>query len=632
MANSPRLNARHSPLALEARNFMTEAVRNALPGYEPRTSQIRMMHRCAETIESGGRLLAEAGTGTGKTFAYLIPAVLSGEKTLVTTRTVNLQEQLGSKDLDFLSSLRGFKYAIAKGRGHFLCKRRLNAFQPSEKTEMDEHIRMLEWVSETETGDIEQYRSRRKPGIWAKIFCDSDACTGKQCSYYGGCYYYAARRRWTNAQVIITNHALLAINTMMPLDSRILPSTDILVIDEAHALDSVFCDQIGITLSNLGCEHILNRLLKTDARGHYKGLLAKTPVLYPVIESLRSETGIFWERVLKEVQCKKLIRGSFPLRDSLLSLAEAFHSLVDTIKSFSGGLFEEEDEEIEIKAAMAKLLKIGIDLETFSGEAPDFVRWVEAEERKISLRMSPVYPSEFIQKNLLPEYDSVILTSATLSCGGQFGLIEATLGIHDAEKISVPSPFHLSAQVRLEVIRGIDLRKEHGIERLATVVIEVSAKKEGGTLILFTSKDVMKKIWELSADTLTEAGLYPIMQGDLPNSRMLEIMRESRNTVIYGLDSFWEGIDVRGDSLKTIIITKLPFEVPTEPLVQARTEMIERDGRNAFLEYSLPRAVLKYRQGFGRLIRSKTDTGRIVVCDERILTRTYGTLFLESIQ
>jgi ATP-dependent DNA helicase DinG len=244
--------------------------------------------------------------------------------------------------------------------------------------------------------------------------------------------------------------------------------------------------------------------------------------------------------------------------------------------------------------------------------------------------MSPVYPSEFIRNNLLPEYNSVILTSATLSVKGNFSLIENTLGISDSEKLSVSSPFDIKKQVAVTIKKGIDLRNEENIAKLASVIIEETPREEGGTLILFTSRDVMRKTWVQTAEELENFGLKPLMQGDYSNRKMLEIMRESNNTVIFGLDSFWEGVDVRGDALKCIIITKLPFEVPTEPIVQARTEIIDSEGGNPFYEYSLPKAVLKFRQGFGRLIRTRTDTGRIVVCDERILTKAYGKSFLEN--
>jgi ATP-dependent DNA helicase DinG len=382
-------------------------------------------------------------------------------------------------------------------------------------------------------------------------------------------------------------------------------------------------------LSNRGLDKIFNRLLKTDERGIYKGLLSKSPALFPVVESLRMETSFFWEQVAKEMKSRTIIRGSLPLKYSLMALVESIETLLESIKTSAMGLFE-EDEEIELKASIVKLLAVAEDMKTFCDETPGFVRWVETEEKNTALRMSPVYSSEFIKSNLLPEYNSIILTSATLSVSGDFNLIENTLGVHGSKKLYVSSPFDMKNQVSVEIKKGIDLRDEDSIEKLARVIIEEAGRAKGGTLVLFTSKDVMRKTRELTAEELSKINLNPMVQGESSGRRMLETMRKSRNTVIFGLDSFWEGVDVCGDSLKCLIITKLPFEVPTEPIFQARTEMIEREGGNAFYEYSLPRAVLKFRQGFGRLIRSKTDTGRIIICDERILTKTYGKMFMKG--
>jgi len=620
----------NSALAKKSEEFLVVNVGKALENYEIRPSQIRMMNACASNIEREGTLMAEAGTGTGKTFAYLIPAILSGRKVLVTTRTINLQEQLASKDLKFLSLLKKFDYAVAKGRRNYLCKRRLNAFTPADQNEIDEHKDVLDWIMEIETGDIEDYRSLRKPVIWDRICSNADACKGKKCQYYKDCYYFMARRQWAHSQVVVTNHALLALNCMMQDDAGILPEADVLVIDEAHALDTVFSEQIGIRISNRGIEHLFNRLLKTDERGHYRGLLSKSPILFPLVESLRMETGFFWEQVTKEMQSRRIIRGTFSLRYALTALIESIDTLIENIKTSSTGLFE-EDEEIEIRAAVVALLTLSADMETFCEEASGFVRWVEIEEKTRALRMSPIYPSEFIRKNLLQEYGSIILTSATLSVSEDFSLIEKTLGIQNADKLSVPSPFDMKKQVTVEIRKGIDLKNEDSVYGLSRVIVEEVAKEEGGTLVLFTSKDVMKKTWELAAEELKNIGFNPMIQGETPNRKMLERMRASRNTVLFGLDSFWEGVDVRGDALKCLIITKLPFEVPTEPIVQARTEIIEQEGGNPFYEYSLPRAVLKFKQGFGRLIRTKVDTGRIIVCDERILTKAYGKRFLENI-
>jgi ATP-dependent DNA helicase DinG len=302
------------------------------------------------------------------------------------------------------------------------------------------------------------------------------------------------------------------------------------------------------------------------------------------------------------------------------------------MKSATSGLFE-EDEEIELRAAMMKLRDIAAAIGQFPEGLTDYVRWIEIEERRTALRMSPVYPRDFIRKSILPSHESVILTSATLSVAGDFSFNEHLLGLEDSRKAVFPSVFDLARQTTIDIRHGIDLRNDpESIRRLAEVIIEEASKKDGGVLVLFTSKDVMKKTWDITESALLLMGLKPMMQGEqIKNRYMLDIMRECDNAVIFGLDSFWEGVDIRGDALKCLIITKLPFEVPTAPITLARTEDIEKRGGNPFYEYSLPRAVIKFRQGFGRLIRSKTDTGRVIICDERIETKRYGRKFLESI-
>lgn len=252
---------------------------------------------------------------------------------MVSTRTINLQEQLVSKDLRFLSSLKEFDFAIAKGRGHYICKRRLNAFKPGGRDEFEDHRSILEWLTESETGDLEDYGLGRMPAIWDRICSDADACTGKKCSYYRDCYYFAARQKWSQAQIVVTNHALLAVNSVMQHDSKILPEADILVIDEAHALDTAFSDQIGIRISKRGVENLYNRLLKTDERDRYRGLLSRSPALFPLVESLRMETALFWEQVAKEMKSKRIIRGSFPLKSALTALAESINALIENIRT-----------------------------------------------------------------------------------------------------------------------------------------------------------------------------------------------------------------------------------------------------------------------------------------------------------
>ena len=620
-----------SELQKSALSFLQNEITDALEGYEVRLSQAEMTGVCSEVIEKGGVLIVEAGTGTGKTFAYLIPAVLSGQKVIVSTRTKNLQEQLVGKDLKFLASLKDFDYALAKGRSNYICLRRLHAYIPTKREEVSDYEMLTEWASETESGDFEDF-CQRDSTLLEKVCSDSDACRKSKCQYYRQCFYYRARAKWEKARILVVNHALFSINALMPDDSKLLPEADVLVLDEAHTLDNVLSSQIGITLSVRRFESIINRLLKLEERGVYRGLLAKSPDLFPVIESLRSEMGLFWIRVKEGSRDKEIINNSFILRELMKDLAESMKSCIDAIKASVLGLFQ-EDEEIELTAAIVKLHLFAFDMETFAAGMEGFVRWSEIEDKKIALRMIPVYPKDFVTSNIVPAYETIILTSATLSVNKDFSLITDTLGLADAEMKTLPSPFDTQKQVRIEIKRGINLLGNgEGIEKLAKVILEEAAQKGGGVLVLFTSRKVMDNTWDMVSVELMEMGLFPMKQGgDMANKAMLEVMRDTTKGVILGLDSFWEGVDIRGDSLKTVVITKLPFLLPTEPIVVAREEALRKAGRNPFYEYMLPAAVLKFKQGFGRLIRSKNDEGRVIICDERIQTQRYGQRFLESI-
>ncbi len=633
----------NSGLARASERFLTESVGRAMQGYELRQSQLDMMHACCSILEAEGTLLAEAGTGTGKTFAYLVPIILSGKRALVSTRTINLQEQIVSKDLKFLSGLIEFDYAIAKGRGNYLCLRRLQAFRANDEKEAGEYRGILNWVRKSKTGDIVDYNGMNSSGrsnnlnrlsIWDRVCSDADACKGLKCGLYGKCFYFSAREKWEKAQVVVANHALVGINAMLAGDAKILPAADVLVADEAHALDHVLSEVAGITLSNRGFDYILSRFLRPDEKGTYKGLLSQSPHLFTEFESLKTEMGLFWIHVRNAVRHRETIRGRFALKELMAGLAGTINAFIEKIRTSTTGLFQ-EDDELELKAAIIKLQAFAGGMEEFNTESPDkvkdSVRWADIEENRIALRMSPVYPRDFVVDSIVPEYRAMILTSATLSVSGDFGFITKVLGLEESEKIAVPSPFDLREQVAVDIRRGINLKVPGSTEKLAKVIVEEASEKDGGVLVLFTSRDVMKRTWGQALEDLTLMDLNPMMQGEMPNRLMLEIMRESENSVIFGLDSFWEGVDVKGDALKCLIITKLPFEVPTEPIVKARTEEIDREGGNSFYEYSLPRAVLKFKQGFGRLIRSGSDRGRVVICDERIETMAYGRKFLESV-
>lgn len=609
--------------------FLKETVGRAMENYEIRMPQLEMLKACSKTISDGGILMAEAGTGTGKTFAYLIPSILSKKKAIISTRTINLQEQLVSKDLKFLSSLYSFDYAIAKGRSNYLCLRRLNVFRHESDEEPADYRNILIWASKTEDGDIEDY-GLKKPSIWGRVSSDPDACKGRKCGHLNQCFYFRARQKWDKAQILIANHALICLNAMLSSDSKILPSAEILVIDEGHALDHVPSEYAGINLSKRGFENILNTLLKVDERGAYKGILSKSPHLFQTVESIKNDMQLLWITIRNRLKNRETIKQMGELKEFMNGISGRLDSLIYRIRTETTGLFK-EDEEIEIKAAIIKLRKFADEVKAFSEGMDGFVRWAEIEENRIALRMAPIYTRDFVMNAIIPEYRSIILTSATLSAAGNFEFIEKILGFEGAERITVPSPFDLKKQIKVEIKRGINLQGEDGIKRLAKVIIEEASRKDGGVLVLFTSKESMKKAWELTSESLREFGLNPMIQGELPNRVMVDTMRGSENSVIFGLDSFWEGVDVKGNSLKCLIITKLPFEVPSEPIAKARTEEIEKNGGNPFYEYSLPKAILKFKQGFGRLIRSKNDTGRVIICDGRIETKPYGKKFLKSL-
>lgn len=618
-----------SGLRESATDFLQEVIVNKLPDYELRHSQIKMIEACSQAIETGGTLLAEASTGCGKSFSYLIPVILSGKKAHVSTRTKNLQEQLMSKDLAFLSSLYDFDYAIAKGRGNYLCLRRLRSFGPTAPEEIEAYEAISVWEAGSVTGDFEECPVKGLP-VRDKLCSDGDVCVGQKCSYHKECYYFKARKKWETAQIIVANHALLTTNAMLPEESKLLPAADVLIVDEGHALDDVMSDQIGVSLSKYNCDRILNQMLKVDDKGVYKGILSKARDLFGQVEGLREDIKTFWARVEQAFQGRLILRKSARLDEALRTIAASLKSLIEAMKVSVLGLFK-EDEETELKGIIMKLHALASEMETFSYAEDGYVRWVDVSERTTELRMAPIYPRDFVQSNIVPEYGTIILTSATLSVSGDFKLIQNILGLDVAATISLPSPFDLRSQVTMTVSKGIDFKKDNGVVNLSKVILDEATKQDGGILVLFTSRDIMRKTWDMVSDDLLGLDRNPMQQGDMPNRAMLESMRESTNGVIFGLESFWEGVDVKGDSLKSLIITKLPFEVPSEPMVIARTEAIQKAGGNPFSEYSLPKACLKFKQGFGRLIRSASDTGRVIVCDERIQTAKYGRKFLDSV-
>ncbi|MCL5238312.1 MAG: hypothetical protein M1353_10780 [Nitrospirae bacterium] len=427
---------------------------------------------------------------------------------------------------------------------------------------------------------------------------------------------------------MVANHSLIGIHSMIK-EGKILPKADVLVVDEAHALDSVLSEIIGTTISNTRFDSIMNRFLNFDKDDIPKSILSASLHLFKDIELLKSEVSSMWKALRirhKNMELIKNLKG----KGALVKSSSSIKSLIIKIKGSATGLFK-EDQEIELIAALRRLERFADDLVAFGRKADGLVRWMEIKGDKTTFRLAPLYPRDFVLKKIVPKYKSLILTSATLSVANDFGYTARMLGLENSKTISLPSPYNMRQQVSPKLRRGIDLDTAEGIKKLAQTVLNEAYKKDGGILVLFTSREIMRKAWNLCFTDLKEHGFRPMLQGEIANKMIVDVMRNCTNSVVFGLDSFWEGVDIKGDSLKCLIITKLPFEVPSTPMPKARMLDMENKGENSFYKYLLPRAILKFKQGFGRLIRSESDIGRVIICDERIATEKYGSKFIKSV-
>lgn len=616
-------------LAQKAVKFIQGKVASAMPDFELRGEQIKMLKACASAIEDEDILLAEAGTGTGKTFAYLIPIILSDKRAVVSTKTINLQEQLVRKDLAFLAKLHDFSYSLAKGRGHYLCLRRLHALDTSNLFENRQMQTLLEWATQTTTGDISD-AGIRDLELWENVNSDPDTCISKRCQYYPECFYYYARSNWSKSKIIVSNHALTAINAMLSPESKFFDDVDCLVADEAHSLDDALSDVATETVSDWWLNKLMNKLLRFDHKSQSQGLLSKSPHLFNDVQMIKSEINKVFSLLRISFKDRQLIKEPFKLKDTIVDFADKIHAFCDIAYEERLGL-DTENEQIELSSVIKKLHGCAETLIAITEFNEGYVHYTDITDKKASLNRVELYPAKFVQNQLLPDYSSCIFTSATLSTGGDFGFVKKLLGLSNCTELSVPSPFDIPSKVTLDIITHIEPNSEQSPKQIAEIIMSEASRADGGILILFTSKKMMQETWNECIATLTDLDVKPMMQGQMQNKDMLEVMRLSKNAVVFGLDSFWEGVDVKGDSLKCLIITKLPFDPPDDPITMARTEDIKKKGANPFMQYSLPRAVLKFKQGFGRLIRSHTDTGRVIICDHRIKTKQYGQNFIYAV-
>ncbi len=614
-----------------------QRLQDHLRGFEVRPSQQMMLTACERVINAGGVLLVEAPTGVGKTFAYAIPAILSGKKTIISTNKKNLQDQLIQKDLPLLARVRNFRCSVAKGFSNYLCLLSLHGFQPKTPLEAQERARLLRWAETTEDGE---YDSLTPPSpIWDEVCADAAGCLRQDCPFYDQCFYFRARERWFGADLLVVNHSLLAADAALALDASrgLLPDAEILIVDEAHALEDAFLGAFTRWVSRHTLENLVREVMALDRRLAAKAhsLLARLQTLASAFfEELRARSP--WER-------RRVAPEEFALRTEAELLLQTLVQLQATIEDFlakeSPTLFAQSEARahlVKIRKCAAWVAEVGATLLRFLEPVPmgsPLVRWTESFENRVTLAIAPLYPRRELQEGLLERFSSVILTSATLSVAGDFSYIQQQLGVA-GETLALESSFDYARQARLYVHRLEPPERgqpsEEYINELARRIVRVVECTDGGALVLFTNARVLE---ETAPRVREQLGSHRtvLCQGEAPRAQLLAQFKTDGNAVLLGLDSFWEGIDVPGPALRAVIITKIPFEVPDDPVHEARVERLREEGRDPFHEYILPRAALKLKQGFGRLIRTATDTGEVHILDGRVLTRSYGKRLLRAL-
>lgn len=616
------------------------ALARAVSGFWPRIQQTRMAQAVTETLASGGRLVVEAGTGTGKTFAYLVPALLSGRKVIISTGTKNLQDQLYHRDLPTVRSALGAPagMALLKGRQNYLCLQRMEvaAHDPAmSRAGMKALAATRDWAEQTRTGDIAELGALpEQTGIRARITSTADNCLGTQCPRFSECFVVKARRQAQQADIVIVNHHLLLADMALREEGfgEILPGADAVILDEAHQLPDTASSFFGFNLSTRQIHQLIR-----DTRAENEPFHGETPELDQRLDALEAAVSQLdhamgaqryrasWSEWYAQ---SRHARGLIALSGALDELSE----LLKALSERSRGLDQCRQRTVIIQARLNSLSEEVDDIADVgegAGEEPR-IRWVENFRQGFALHLTPLRIADTFRRALDSHGAAWIFTSATLSVGGRFTHFTSRLGLDEGIRaLALDSPFDFKHNALLYTPPGLPQPNAPQYTRdLVRRILPLLQAAGGGAFVLFTSYRALNEAAEL-LDRDCDLPLF--VQGEADRNELLERFRAAGNGVLLGTSSFWEGVDVRGRALRLVIIDRLPFSSPGDPVLRARLDAMRTRGMEPFMEYQLPQAVVALKQGVGRLIRDRDDRGVLVICDPRLTTRGYGRTFLSSL-
>lgn len=659
------------------------AIARRLNGFESRPQQVEMAAAVQRAMESKSRLVVEAGTGVGKSFAYLLPAIQrvieKREKVVIVTNTINLQEQLIDKDIPLLNAVipDEFSAVLVKGRGNYLSLRRLKlASERQDRLFVDEEARhslevLTDWAYKTRDGTVATLPQLTRPEVWDYAQSDAHNCMGRKCPTFDKCFFQQARRRMENGDILVCNHALYFSD--LALRSKgvaFLPAHSHVILDEAHCVEEVAADHFGLSLGEGRVRHVLRLLY--DPRQH-KGFLAtlrlKDGATHRVDEavSLALEARDAMERLFSSLIVWQTTAG--PKNGRINAPSIIANDVTPAMKNLSQHLrllketTDNEADKFELNSYAARTEEIALTAEALlQQELEGCVYFLEGAEQyanptgtdeggnskrsrgrssarrstqpRITLRAMAVDVAPMLKTHLFSQDVSVIMTSATLATSpGNFNHLTRRLGCEGVETLQLGSPFNYARQMRVLIDRTLpEPSAPNYVQRVVPTIANLIRQTDGGAFVLFTSYAMLGKVASALQPILAEEQMPMLVQGaDGPAASILKRFRENDRSVLLGTTSFWQGVDVRGRALRNVIITRLPFDVPDRPIVEARQEQIQKRGGNPFSEDQIPRAVIRFKQGIGRLIRSKSDTGQIAVLDPRIVTKFYGKAFLAAL-